>query len=212
LAEAYLARSVPLEFVDSPNLPGDDLSRFKLLVLPETSGLTQGEVKALRDYVRQGGQLLLSGKALCYDEKGLPLEDFALAGEMGLSLSTQPLPKRHEKQYGKGKLVYLASPYGTGDLVKEMDSMASSYPVTLESTRGAKNQAILTRQKSRNRWILHLISDGDYAVDIGKDFAAAARIAGQYPAEGWQATLEPTERGVRIKVRGKAKDRLLVLE
>ena len=120
LAETYLARSLPLEFIDSGDLAGDDLARFKLLVLPETSGLTGQEVERLKRDVRRGGQLLLSGKMLCYDERGLPLGDFCLAKEMGLSLSTRPLSKRHEKTYGNGKIVYLASPYGAGPTGREI--------------------------------------------------------------------------------------------
>ena len=185
LAEAYLARSTPLEFIDSSNLPGDDLSRFNLLRPAGDQRFDrEEEVEALRQFVRGGGQLLLAGKALCYDENGLPLADFALAAEMGLAFTTQPPPKRHEKEYGKGKIVYLASPYSTRDLVKEMDSMAPACPVTIESTRGLKDQAVLTRQEPRKRWILHLISDGDYTVCIRKEFAAVSRISGQYPGGG----------------------------
>ncbi|MEI6785643.1 MAG: hypothetical protein WCQ21_32550 [Verrucomicrobiota bacterium] len=212
LADAYLARSVPLEFLDGSQLTKGDLHRYKCLVLPETSGLTPGEVAGLKEYVRRGGQLLLSGGALCYDDKGLPLQDFALAKEMGVSLLSRPLPKRHEQEYGNGKIVYLASPYDTGDLVKELDTMVPECPLTTGGAGPVTNQAILTWQKSRKRWILHLISDGDYTADIRKDFASAARIAGKYPADGWEAALELTETGVRVKVRGNAKDRLLVLE
>jgi len=266
LAEAYLARSVPLEFVDSARLPDDDLSRFRLLVLPETSGLTEPEVQALRRYVRRGGQLLLAGQALCHDARGLPLPDFALAAEMGLSLTNRPLPKRHEQPCGRGKIIYRAAPFSTADLVQEMDALAPACPVTVESAEraegriseaekasggtdgriagsyqapgglvppgpelrtparqagrerkfgyapGAKNQVILTYQIFRKRYILHLLSDGDYAVGIRKEYAPVRRIAGQYPAAGWSAALEPTAAGARIRVQGTAGNRLLVLE
>ncbi|MCX6927266.1 MAG: hypothetical protein NT154_29290 [Verrucomicrobia bacterium] len=212
LADAYLARSVPLEFLDNSKVAKCDLGRYKCLVLPETSGLTPGEVAALKEYVGVGGQLLLAGGALCYDENGLPLQDFALAHEMDVSISTKLLPKRHEQKYGNGKIVYLASPYDTGDLVKELDTMVPECPVTTSGAGTLPKQAILTWQKSQKRWILHLISDGDYTVDIRKDFAAAARIAGKFPSDGWEATLAPTATGVRIKVQGNANDRLLVLD
>lgn len=212
LADAYLARSVPLEFIDSADLPQGGLSRFKLLVLPDTSGLTEKELAALQAYVRDGGRLLVAGQALCFDDKGLPLKDFALAGEMGVSLTSRPLPKRHEQEYGGGKFVYLAAPYVTDDLVREMDAMAPALPVSVESPGGAKKQVILTSQQSLKRYILHLLSDGDYAVDIRKNFANVSRIAVQYPADGWQVALEPTETGVRIRIQGDARDRLLILE
>jgi hypothetical protein len=82
-------------------------------------------------------------------------------------------------------------------------------------------QAILTRQEHGGantapakgaRWILHLMHDGDYTVEVRRDYAAPTRITGRYPATGWQATLERTDNGIRIKAGGDAKDRLLVLE
>ena len=90
ITESYLNRSLPLEFVNALDLPTEDLARFKVLVLPETSGLKSTEVEGLRKYVREGGQLLLTGAALLYDEKGLALSDFALAKEMGVNLVSKP--------------------------------------------------------------------------------------------------------------------------
>ena len=61
LAEPCLARSNPPEFLAAEHLAGRDLGRFKLLVLPESSGLPKEARDALVQYVRGGGQLLVAG-------------------------------------------------------------------------------------------------------------------------------------------------------
>ena len=71
LTDAYLKRSLPLEFVNCLDLPdpAKRISRFKLLIVPSTSGLASGELEALRRYVRQGGNLLVAGDALRHDPR-----------------------------------------------------------------------------------------------------------------------------------------------
>jgi hypothetical protein len=73
-------------------------------------------------------------------------------------------------------------------------------------------QVVLTRQEKRNRWILHFLDAGDCTVEINRDFAAPAKIAGQYPAQRWTSKLEKTDAGTRITVGGDAGNRLLVLQ
>ena len=86
LTEAYLRRSLPLEFVNCLDLcdPRKDLARFKALVVPLSSGLSAEELDALRRYAREGGSLIVGGEALRHDAKGRELADFALADEMGV--------------------------------------------------------------------------------------------------------------------------------
>jgi hypothetical protein len=87
LGNAYLKQSLALEYLSSYMLPEGDLSRYRVLVLPETSGLKPKELDALRTYVRAGGKLLIVGDALRHDEQGEPMRDFALAEEMGIRFS-----------------------------------------------------------------------------------------------------------------------------
>jgi hypothetical protein len=87
LTNAFLERSLPLEFVNCLDLgdPRKPIARFKLLVLPLSSGLTPDELQHLRRYVAEGGSLLVVGDALRHDERGNRQSDFALSAEMGLS-------------------------------------------------------------------------------------------------------------------------------
>ncbi len=89
LTDYYLDRSLPLEFVNSLDLPdpAKRISRFQLLLVPNSSGLATNELEALRQYVRHGGNLLIAGDALRHDAKGNEQNDFALADEMGVHYS-----------------------------------------------------------------------------------------------------------------------------
>ena len=87
IAKDCMERSLPVEFVNCLDLckPAKRISRFKLLILPLTSGLLPAEIVHLRQYVEQGGNLLVVGDALRHDDHGREQKDFALAREMAVS-------------------------------------------------------------------------------------------------------------------------------
>jgi nicotinamidase-related amidase len=85
LTMSYLDQSLITEYICNLDLPKNDYSRLKLIVIPETSGLQLEELNAIKKYVKKGGQLLITGEALCYDEKGERQKNFSLSEEMGIS-------------------------------------------------------------------------------------------------------------------------------
>lgn len=70
VVNACLQRSMPVEFVNALDLGNKSLSRFKLLIAPLTSGLNETELKHLRRYVHNGGNLLVSGDAAPFPSSG----------------------------------------------------------------------------------------------------------------------------------------------
>ena len=256
IAGAYLKRSLPLDFVNCLDLCRQDLARWRLLVLPATSGLAPNELDALRRYVRAGGNLLVAGDALRHDPRGIPRRQFDLADCLGLRFQRaigdkeglcavedrwagglvpghlrlhncvlaqptegesllrvnyreQQYPLLHVNTVGKGRVAYLASLDRVELTQQTMDWLAGPVPIRVAP---ADKQVVLTFQKKLGRWVLHLLSQGDYTVEIRRDFAAPATLIGQYPPRGWKAVLEGTGAGVRIKVEGNARDRLLVFQ
>ena len=272
----YLKSSVPLRFINVLDLGRLELSKYRLLVLPETSGLTADQLDQLRAYAKNGGTVLVAGEALRYDEQGLARPDFDLAGEMGLrfrgiksinggdwkwrntktrgaksavnlsrpgerTLNLWPrgelkneglhtvvqtesvagetlimlkrgresIPLVHVKPLGQGRIAYLASTDSEALTRRVMDMFAGPAPIAVSP---ADKQVVLTHQEKHNRYILHLLGDGDTTVKLDPEFVPVSRIAGKYPAEGWSAELKATEAELRIEVSGAAKDRLLVLE
>lgn len=105
LAAAGLQHNAPLEFVNALDLaaPESNLPRFRLLVMPLTSGLDARELAALRGYVEHGGCLLVAGDALRHDAMGQEKPGFDLADALGvrfLQLGGSGAPWRAEGLVG----------------------------------------------------------------------------------------------------------------
>ena len=118
-------------------------------------------------------------------------------------------PLVHVRKLGAGEFVYLAAPRAFDLAAALVERLLGAPPVTV---RPPEKQAILAWQEPRKRWILHLMSGGDYAVEIRGEFAQPTRVTEQYPTAGWNYSLKKTASGLRIEIHGAAKDRLLVLE
>lgn len=261
----YLNSSLPLQFVNVLDLDKKDLQQYKLLLLPRTSGLTAGELNSLRNYVKNGGRLLLTGDALLYDEAGKQLPDFSLAQEMGVQfrqltptvdtlrataadlvmvsktrkqlrtslpdslaitnlVKVEPvsgttllsvkqgqddIPLVHVNKSGKGEFIYIATP-GVAELTRAIaDRFTGPVPVNVSRK---DQRVILARQEKQDRWVMHLLDDGDYEIAIDKTFAPASGVIAQYPASGWSYQVKQTKKGLVLRVKGNVQDRVLVLQ
>ena len=254
----YLDRSMPAQFINSLDLDIHDLKKHKLIMLPRTSGLTNDQLAHLRKYVREGGNLLVTGDALLFDEKGDPRNNFSMATELGLRyegilndstltdikvknrqlkntlkektvqlagmVKTSPVsgktwasvsanggefPLVHSNDLGKGKMIYVASSASTEIIEQVGNIITGKLSINVSDP---EKQVILSHQKDKDRYILHLLGDGVYSVSINGDFAGITKGLDQYPAQGWDYKLERTKNGVTIHVGGDAPNRLLVLQ
>lgn len=61
------------------------LDRYKLVILPDVFHISDALADALRDYVRRGGTVLLSGMTGLFERDGRRLSDFKLADVIGAS-------------------------------------------------------------------------------------------------------------------------------
>ena len=118
-------------------------------------------------------------------------------------------PLLHVNEVGQGRVAYLASADSPELTLAVLRWLANGMPVTVEP---ADKQVVLARQEAQGRWVLHLLSEGDYRVLLAAETVGAKRVVEQYPAQGW--SYEVSQRGddLEISVTGVAKDRLLVLE
>lgn len=118
-------------------------------------------------------------------------------------------PLLHVNATEKGRVAYLATVDAPELTVQAIDHLAGPMPITVSP---AGKQVILTRQDKQHRWILHVLSDGEYSINISKAFAPITKVASLYPDKGWTCTLEETADGMRVKVTGAIQDRLVALE
>lgn len=75
---------LPVVVINEWNLNKEDLAKYKVLILANTACLSDAQVEAVRDYVKNGGGLVASVDASRFDEMGAPRKDFGLADAFGV--------------------------------------------------------------------------------------------------------------------------------
>jgi nicotinamidase-related amidase len=255
----YLDSSIPVQFINCLDLKDWDLDRYNLLLLPRTAGLTPDELISLKDYVKNGGTLLVIGDALLYDEKGDHRDNFSLTEELGLrfegifsdslyadikiavpeikkntalpgkvqlagliqtiaisgqtlvstNINSKEIPILHINKHGKGTIAYIATTAST-ELIRQTGDFLTGSMTIIVSDPG--KQVILSHQEKLNRYVLHLLGEGDYSVFIDGDLAVIDKPISQYPLSGWEYSSSKIKNGIQIKVNGNAENRLLVLQ
>jgi Hypothetical glycosyl hydrolase 6 len=91
--EALTYSGRPVESVPEFNITEKYLSQFETLVLPEVEVLGSAQADVIRNWVKQGGTLLATGKCGLVDEKGQARSNFPLADVFGVDLVSE------EKKY-----------------------------------------------------------------------------------------------------------------
>ena len=91
--EALTYSGRPVESVPEFNITDKYLAQFETLVLPEVEVLGSAQAEVIRNWVKQGGTLLATGKCGLIDEKGQPRSNFLLADIFGVDLVSE------EKEY-----------------------------------------------------------------------------------------------------------------
>lgn len=81
---------LPLRLVNDWDLTDAELSRYRVLVLPNAAALSDDQVAAVRRFVQAGGGLVATGETSLCDEIGQPRRDFAMADLFGTSFLGRP--------------------------------------------------------------------------------------------------------------------------
>jgi len=85
------------------NLRADVLKPYQLLVLPNVGCMSDAQVEAVRDWVRQGGSLLATTESSLFDENCAPRRDFALGDVLGLRVD-EPISNAVQTADTKGPI------------------------------------------------------------------------------------------------------------
>ncbi|MCL5742827.1 MAG: hypothetical protein M1541_02700, partial [Acidobacteria bacterium] len=85
--QALVEARVPFELASERHLDAAALDRFKLLILPNNTRLSDAQCAALRSFVQRGGSLLAAYQTSLEDEAGRRRENFGLADLFGARFS-----------------------------------------------------------------------------------------------------------------------------
>jgi len=84
---ALVEARVPFELAHEAFLTPDRLDRFKLLVLANTTSLSDAQCAAVREYVKRGGSVVATFAASLFDETGARRANFGLSDVFGVSFA-----------------------------------------------------------------------------------------------------------------------------
>lgn len=110
--KAMVYAHVPFSTVTSPGLTADDLTRFRVLMLPNLQAVSDQEAEVLRGFVSGGGTVVITGPAPTgLDQFGSARGEYALADVLGFR-KADPLPATKENRFGAGVCHYVRNLIG----------------------------------------------------------------------------------------------------
>jgi len=91
-------------FLMEGDLKLDKLAKYRLLMMPSTSCISDTQADEVRRYVKAGGRLLISGHASLLDELGFARKDFSLSDVTNVSYRGGWAPKGCSLRMGDGAI------------------------------------------------------------------------------------------------------------
>ncbi len=86
-AQALTEMHIPFDVVTALQLTPEKLSRYDLVILPDTFCLSQSQNDVLRNFVKNGGNMIATDESSVYDYEGRRGDNFALADVFGVELT-----------------------------------------------------------------------------------------------------------------------------
>ena len=75
---------IPYQIIGEDGLTLENLSKFKILILPNTIILSEDKIRIIKDFVRDGGSCIATFKTSLIDEEGVPRVNFGLSELFGV--------------------------------------------------------------------------------------------------------------------------------
>jgi hypothetical protein len=104
LQKAYLSLfflDLPVKFITEKQIKAGELDDYKLLLIPGALRVKRETYRGIKDYLKTGGNVLLSGDSLQYDQYNRPRNTF-------WSINKSKSTELTTMEYGQGKLYYLS--------------------------------------------------------------------------------------------------------
>lgn len=159
--QALIENHVPFEVISSRALTGDDLHRYRVLILPNVVRLSNVQVRAVEAFHASGGGVVLTFRTGCEQDDGTVRPQTPFADMAGI----------------RGPFAVVTAPAGTAT-----ESLpVTYYRVTAEHAVGAGQQGRL--QSYRGSFVELEAADADViAQALDHDFS---RLHRHHPAMGW---------------------------
>ncbi len=158
--KALMQAHIPMGFVMDENVSLERLSEFPVVYLPNAAVLTEQEVTLLDEYVRKGGNLLVTGLTGCYDRYGQPQERCTLEVLLGARLVSVFTAHndnyvRLPKELAKGKGRFLLK-----DIPPDWAMLTFGAIAVLEP-KGAQafGELLIAHRSQDNPWMNHMSPD-----------------------------------------------------
>jgi hypothetical protein len=96
---ALVEARIPFDMVLLSMMDAAYLDRFKVLVLPNETEMSDAHCRALREYVARGGSLVATFETSLYDEFGARRDNFGLADVFGVTAAAGPARSNGPNSY-----------------------------------------------------------------------------------------------------------------
>lgn len=141
MEQVLIQGHIPFDIILERHLSLADLIKYQVLILPNVTCMTDGQVDTVKQYVDQGGSLVVIGDTSLYNQNMQYRDEYGLAELMGVSRSDEEFPPFLFSDYGQGKVLYFSSrDFVPGRFVEETRMHVPSLP------RGWKDKIQLIKQ------------------------------------------------------------------
>lgn len=163
--ENLLDGHVLFDYLIGDQVVPDALAKYEAIVLPRVSHIAENHARALRQYVRSGGVLVVTGAVPEFDEKGQRPTASPLADLVGPSAASQSLAV---KRFGQGTTVVAAALPAQGtkliEWVEQVAGRRFSVVADAKTPALSKVRVNVFRDPGRPRYVVHLVN---YNVPLG---------------------------------------------
>lgn len=138
------SRHIPHTFILDDAIPGQDISRFRVLLAPGMDCISNEQERTLKQFVSDGGTILLTGDAGMFTPYGEARDTRAFGDILTESRLAEAAEKGWvELKYGKGKMVYAKGKSMMNEFCPSIRETGMVYRFTPDQKITASNEKIL---------------------------------------------------------------------
>jgi hypothetical protein len=182
---------IPFDSVVRPDLA--ELSSYEMVILPDIEAISDAEADILRQYVQNGGHLVVTGpNPTGLDEYGTARSEYALANVLGFGKS-DPLPAETQNLYGAGsvrfyppllgKAYFVSSEASAHQTLSDAIRTTSTVPLTTNADRRVHFELSQLGEETILQFVNFIGVDGSFSVapttfSVSLDIPAGKQVTG----------------------------------